>query len=169
MRAIRYNQIKLLRIVDDPRRVIIGVFIGTLVAFTPFFGFHFLLAPALAWAVGGNLLASLIATTVCNPITFPFIAYAAVSVGRWILGSDTSVHDLDNVEETNKTVWNHFYSFFDGNETPWQDFVVLFEQLIIPYLIGGMLLGFVAASIAAWLTARAVASFGQWRRRMKEK
>lgn len=169
IRAIRYNRIKLLRIVDDPRRVAVGVFIGTFVAFTPFFGLHFLLAPAIAWAIGGNMLASLMATMLCNPLTFPIIAYATISLGRWILHRGNTIDDIDSAEDAGETIWNSFLSLFGGGDSAWQDFASLFEQLFLPYLVGGMLLGLASAVAAAWFTARAIASFQRLRRRIKDK
>lgn len=169
IRAIRYHRIKLLRIVDDPRRVAVGVFIGTFVAFTPFFGFHFLLALAIAWAIGGNMLASLIAAMVCNPLTLPIIAYTTTSLGRWILYDENSIDDINSAEDTGETMWNSFLSLFGGGDSAWQDFTSLFEQLFLPYLVGGMLLGLVSAVAAAWFTAHAIASSQKLRRRIKNK
>ena len=54
--------------------------------FTPFVGFHFVLAAITAWIVRGNILASAIGTAAGNPWTFPFIWVSVLYTGRKILG-----------------------------------------------------------------------------------
>ena len=164
LRALRYNRLRLLRISDDPRRIALGVFVGTFVAFTPFFGAHFLLAPALAWAAGGNVLASLLATMICNPVSFPVIAYAAIQLGSRILRTGKQV-DRAGVETAFESFWHSLVSGLKGGETDWSAVSALFEQVLLPYLVGGSLLGLVAAALAAWLSERAVKSFRKLRRR----
>ena len=55
-------------------------------SFTPLFGLHFVFAAALAWVMGGNMVAALLATFVGNPVTFPLIAAVSMEVGTWLLG-----------------------------------------------------------------------------------
>lgn len=64
-----------------------GLACGVAISFTPFIGFHFLLAALLSWIIGGNLLASAIGTAAGNPWTFPFIWAWIYTAGHWILGT----------------------------------------------------------------------------------
>ncbi len=164
IRAIRYNRLRLLRIPDDPRRIAIGVFVGTFVAFTPFFGAHFLLAPFLAWAAGGSVPASLLATMICNPLSFPIIAYSAVYLGNWLLQTENAV-DKSGLEDAFKTIWRSIVSGIRGGDSDWSTIASLFEQVFLPYLAGGSLMGIAAAVFASWLAARAVSSYRELRRR----
>lgn len=50
-------------------------------SFTPFIGFHFVLAAAVTMMMCSNLIASAVGTVVGNPITFPFIWIALLSRG----------------------------------------------------------------------------------------
>ena len=65
---------------------------GVFVCFTPFFGLHFVLATAIAWAIRGNILAALLATFFGNPLTFPIIAEVSLEIGSRILGLPHDVH-----------------------------------------------------------------------------
>ena len=47
--------------------------------------FKLIIAPLVAWAIRGNIVAALLGTFVGNPLTFPFIAVLSVSLGRWML------------------------------------------------------------------------------------
>jgi uncharacterized protein len=90
-RATRYVIHRMSRLPDDPRRVARGVFAGTLVAFLPIPGLQFLGGWALAVVMRGNILASLLATFVSNPLTTPVIAVFSVWFGHWLLGIDSSL------------------------------------------------------------------------------
>lgn len=87
----RYGQYLLLRLnrlKGTPDEIAAGVACGVAVSFTPFVGFHFVLAAVTAWLVRGNILASAIGTAAGNPWTFPFIWISVLYTGRKILGMD---------------------------------------------------------------------------------
>jgi hypothetical protein len=85
-RIFRYWTFKLKRLQGSPYAIACGFACGASVSFTPFIGFHFILAAVLAWAMRGNLIASAIGTAVGNPWTFPFIWAGIMWIGTWILG-----------------------------------------------------------------------------------
>lgn len=131
------------RLPDTPHRIALGVACGVQASFTPFFGFHFVCAAALAWLVRGNLLSSAVGTLVGNPVTIPFIASASF----WMGGELTGIHI---------TPPEHGY-----------DFAWLLHNLyaiILPYLIGGLLPG-LAASVACYFVLRPMVAAFQKRRR----
>ena len=78
------------RLPGSPHSIAVGAAWGVAVSFTPLIGFHFALAAILAWATGGNVLASAIGTAIGNPWTFPFIWYCAYSAGAWALGASAA-------------------------------------------------------------------------------
>lgn len=88
----RYILLRLQRLKGTPREIAAGVACGVAISFTPFVGFHFVLAAITAWFVRGNILASAIGTAVGNPWTFPFIWISVLYTGRKILGIDADVH-----------------------------------------------------------------------------
>ncbi|HET6468215.1 MAG TPA: DUF2062 domain-containing protein [Geminicoccaceae bacterium] len=85
-RAGRYLLMRVQRMPGTPHSIAAGLAAGAAVSFTPFLGFHFLLAFVLAWLTRGNLLAAAIGTAVGNPWTFPFMFTATYTLGCYILG-----------------------------------------------------------------------------------
>ncbi|MEL6198398.1 MAG: DUF2062 domain-containing protein, partial [Pseudomonadota bacterium] len=88
LRGMEYIGKRIRRLPDSPHRIALGFACGAFASFTPFFGFHFVVAAAVAYVIRGNLLASAFGTAVGNPITFPFIATASLHTGWWITGME---------------------------------------------------------------------------------
>jgi uncharacterized protein (DUF2062 family) len=133
------------RLPDSPHRIALGFACGVMASFTPFFGFHFVIAAALAFITRGNILASAIGTFVGNPLTFPFIAGTAMYLGHRITGIGLEFQ-------------NHIFTF----GSLWDNL----EAIFVPYLVGGFFPGVAASVTAYWLGRPVVAAF-QKRRRSK--
>ena len=84
-RAFNYLMQRLARMPGSDYSLAAGFTAGAIVSFTPFVGFHFVLAAFLAVALRGNVLISAVGTLVGNPWTFPFLWLAAVKTGQWVL------------------------------------------------------------------------------------
>jgi uncharacterized protein (DUF2062 family) len=85
-RALRYRAARLMRISGSPHAVAAGTAAGIFAAFSPFFGFHYLIAAGLALALGGSILAAAAVTTLANPLTLPLFWAASYEVGGIFLG-----------------------------------------------------------------------------------
>lgn len=85
-RARQYILLRLNRLKGTPQEIASGLACGVAVSFTPFVGFHFVLAAITAWFVRGNILASALGTAAGNPWTFPFIWISVLYTGREFLG-----------------------------------------------------------------------------------
>lgn len=85
-RASKYILLRLNRLKGTPREIAAGVACGVAISFTPFVGFHFVLAAITAWFVRGNILASALGTAAGNPWTFPVIWVSVLYTGRFMLG-----------------------------------------------------------------------------------
>ncbi len=72
-RSLRYGGKRILRITASPHAVAAGLAVGVFSAFTPFFGFHLIIAIVLAYVLAGNIAAAALGTTLANPLTLPFI------------------------------------------------------------------------------------------------
>jgi uncharacterized protein (DUF2062 family) len=88
-RSIQYFRKRVLRLSGSPHSVALGVAIGVGVSCTPFFGFHTVIALAIAFLVGGNLVGAALGTVFFNPLTAPFITAAAFRLGRMFVGGPT--------------------------------------------------------------------------------
>ena len=122
-RASLFYFLKLVRVKDSQDKLAIGFACGSMVSFSPFMGFHFLLAVIFAYIFRGNIVASLIGTFVGNPFTFPFIWIFIYKVGNLFFKN-----------EQNSSIELNFQSLFDQG-----------YDILIPMLIGSLVV-----SIPVW-------------------
>ena len=143
-RGVHYVGKRMRRLPDSPHKIALGFACGAFASFTPLFGFHFILAAALAWMLRGNILSSAFGTAIGNPITFPFIAAAALEVGWLIIGKD-----IDEVDKGFSPAW----------------IVANVDNLFLPYIVGGILPGLVIAVVSYYLVGSVVAAYQERRRK----
>jgi len=146
-RGFAYVGRRVQRLPDTPHRIALGFACGVMASFTPLFTLHFVVAALFALIVRGNVLASALGTFVGNPVTFPFIAGAALTLGNWMLG-----HGVDPAQFHVGLVFSHFDKFLD--------------TIFWPYLVGGLAPGLVASGIVYALLRPLIAAY-QNRRRLK--
>ncbi len=150
-RAARYVGHRLGRLPGSPYRIAAGFACGAAVSFTPFIGFHFVLAAGLSLLLRGNLIASAIGTAVGNPWTFPLIWTWTFHFGRWLLGEAgrTSIYPE---RMTLTFIFDH----------PW--------QVLLPMTLGGLITGVVAWFAFYWPARSVVTQYQKarhWRLRRK--
>lgn len=168
-RAASYVMHRLRRLPDPPHKIARGVAAGVFVCFTPFFGFHFLFAAALAIVMQGNILAALLATFFGNPVTIPFIATVCIELGSWMLGYRDSVplpELFGSFLQASVELWRNFTAIFTSEVTHWDRLVAFFWRVFWPYTVGGLVPGTIAGVLAYVLTLPAVAAYQK--RRIKK-
>ncbi len=143
-RGYQYLGKRMQRLPDTPHRIALGLACGVMASFTPFFGFHFVIAAALAFLLRGNILASAIGTFIGNPLTFPFIAGVAMFLGHQITGIGL---EFQHRVFTFGWLWDNL------------------EAIFLPYFVGGLVPGLASSAAAYWLTRPVVAAFQKRRRR----
>lgn len=89
-RAGLYYWYRLHRMEGTSRSIASGLAFGFAAAMTPFYGLHTLVALAVAWIFGANLVAAAVGTFANNPWTAPPLWFGTYYAGVWILGSDIS-------------------------------------------------------------------------------
>ncbi|MEM6943941.1 MAG: DUF2062 domain-containing protein [Pseudomonadota bacterium] len=150
-RGMGYLGKRVRRLPDSPHRIALGFACGALASFTPFFGFHFFVAAGIAWALRANIVASLIGTIVGNPFTFPLISTSALYVGRWVMGRGDDGSDFDAVTDAFGdafgAIWSTMKSWFGFGDSMWDGLLTFFDEVFLPYLIGGVLVGLVTGVI----------------------
>jgi uncharacterized protein (DUF2062 family) len=145
-RAGRYLLMRVQRMPGTPHGIAAGVAAGIAVSFTPLIGFHFLLAFALAWVIGGNYLAAALGTLAGNPWTFPLMFAAAYELGCMIIGrTPIGLHDLGNLS--------------------WETLLGDAWRLFWPMAVGAVPLGVVAWLATYFPLVRMVTAFQERRRR----
>lgn len=139
-----------MRLNATPHAIAAGFAAGVMSSFTPFVGFHFILAFAFCYLIAGNMAAAALGTAVGNPLSFPFIWGATYEFGRYILHSET----IDGAAP--KGI---------GHALTHMDFVAVWEPVIKPMLVGGTLIGLAASLLAYALVFFAARSFKKHRTR----
>jgi len=150
-RAARYVGHRLGRLPGSPYRIAAGFACGAAVSFTPFMGFHFVLAMGLSLLLRGNVIASAVGTAVGNPWTFPLIWAWTFHSGRWLLGEVGRVP----VYPESMTLTYIF-------EHPW--------QVLWPMTIGSLPTALVAWFVFFWPVRSMVSQYQKarrWRLRRK--
>jgi uncharacterized protein (DUF2062 family) len=169
-RAGSYVLHRVRRLPDPPHRIARGVACGVFVSFTPFYGFHFVLAGLGAWAIRANIPAALMATFVGNPLTLPFIATVSVAFGARMLGMPHGMplpRIVGAFGQATLELWRNLYALFTVEPMHWDRFVGLFVHVFLPYLIGGILPGLVCAIASYMATHRIIAAYP--RRRLRKR
>jgi uncharacterized protein (DUF2062 family) len=147
-RGFEYIGRRVQRLPDTPHRIALGFACGVMASFTPFFTLHIFVAIGLALIARANAVAAALGTLFGNPLTFPLIAGSALGVGGWLLGGTHAEAAGFSVTQ----VFGDFEGFLD--------------RLFLPYLLGGIGPGLLAASVA-YLVLRPIVAAYQTRRRSR--
>jgi uncharacterized protein len=164
-RAARYVAHRLRRLPDPAHKISRGIAAGVFVSFTPLFGFHFVMSAAIAYVLRGNIIAALLATFAGNPVTFPFIASIAMETGAFILG--TPHVPLPGVvaafSNASVELWRNVTAIFTPEVMHWGRLGAFFDVVFLPYLVGGILPGLVAALAAYFLSHPVIVAYQKTR------
>lgn len=94
-KRIHATFLKLLGRNDPPELVAASFALGVFISFTPLFGFHALIAIALALLLRLKKVDVLLGTLVVNPVTFAPVSALAIPLGRFLLRAERAlIHDL---------------------------------------------------------------------------
>jgi len=168
-RGFKYLGHRVKRIPDTPHRIALGFAMGAFVSFSPFFGFHFVYAALLAWIFRGNIIAGLIGTAVGNPFTFPGIAAASLGLGRWILArgsaDESSFEEIYHAfGEAFSGIWQTIQSWFGYGPSAMDRLMDFFNEVFLPYFVGGIFTGAACAVVCYFVLRPIVAAYQAHRR-----
>ncbi len=130
--------------------------LGSFIAFTPLIGLQTLIAALVATVVGASRKAAMLAVWISNPITMGPIFAFTYQLGR-VLGSPESVsagvsgRGLGGVEGS--------ASFMSGAGMGFENLLHTGWGYMLPMLLGGAVVGLVAALMSYRLTHRGVAAY----------
>ena len=149
-RSYQYFVKRVIRLDASPHAVAAGFAAGVFASFTPFVGFHFVMAFAVAYLIAGNMAAAALGTAVGNPLTFPLIWGATYEVGITLAnrGGETAPHP----------------AAFESMLSP-SNLLAIWEPVVKPMLIGSIPLGLAAGGVSFLILRPAVASFQTRRKR----
>jgi uncharacterized protein (DUF2062 family) len=145
-RSLRYFAKRVLRINSSPHTIALGFGTGVFIAWSPFFGLHYVMSAAASFVLRGNIVASIIGTTLGNPLTLPAMWLLAYKLGGWIVGdagADATTALPDNLAQQSwAAIW----------------------PIVKLILIGSIPLGLVTGVIAYFAVRGAVTAFQEARR-----
>ncbi|MEP5729073.1 MAG: DUF2062 domain-containing protein [Sulfitobacter sp.] len=167
-RAFHYVKHRMRRLPDSPERIARGIWAGVFITFSPLFGMHFIFAVLLARLMKGNIVASLMATFVGNPLTFVFIALSSLKTGHLILGTELEQGELTALRrqfgDAGNDLWQNFTALFTHAKMDWSGLSIFFDEVFYPYLIGGIVPGIICATIAYYLAVPILQAYQKRRR-----
>ena len=161
-RATRYVVHRMRRLPDQPHRVARGVFAGSLIGFLPLPGLQFVAAWAAARVMKGNLLAALLATFNTNPITTPFFAVLAMTLGHWIMGIEAPLNPEyigRAFGNAGQDLWHNVLAIFGPEKARWHGLLQFWKEIYLPYFIGALIPGFILSAIAYYITIPLVSAY----------
>ncbi|MFK7938461.1 MAG: DUF2062 domain-containing protein [Roseovarius sp.] len=157
-RAFHYVKHRVRRLPDPPHRIARGIFAGIFVTFSPLFGLHFFLAAFVAWVMRGNIVASLLATFFGNPVTFVPIGAMSLNTGYYLLGlnqlSDEEVRRSlgGKFVDAGQDLWHNIKAPFTKEQTDWSHLSVFYDEVFLPYLVGGIIPGIIFGLIGYYMS-----------------
>ncbi len=152
----RYLLLRLNRLNGSPHSIAAGVACGVAISFTPFVGFHFVLAALTALLIRGNVLASAIGTAAGNPWTFPFIWVSVLYTGRFMLGETAGgrVEFVRVFEKSFHALMTFDFSLFFSDVWP----------IVWPMMVGSIPYYFLSWTVSYYLVKKALEKIEQSRR-----
>ncbi len=162
VRATRYVIHRMSRLPDEPHRIARGLFAGSLIGFLPLPGMQFVAAWGAARLMRGNVLAALLGTFNTNPLTTPFFAVFAMSLGHWLLGVQAPL-SAEGIAiafgHAGQDLWRNFLAIFTDARMEWGGLLNFWHDIYVPYFIGALLPGIILSLIAYYVTIPIVEAY----------
>lgn len=164
-RAFHYVRHRVRRLPDPPHRIARGIFAGVFVSFSPFFGLHFFFAAAVAWAIRGNIVASLLSTFFGNPLTFVFIGASSIQTGYFLLGmrgmEELKEHGTigSKFVDAGRDLKDNIWALFTSAEADWSRLILFYDEVFFPYMVGGLIPGVIAGLICYYISLPVIQAY----------
>ena len=167
-RAFLYVQHRVRRLPDTPERIARGIWAGVFTTFTPFYGIHFVIAALLALAMRGNIFAALMATFFGNPLTYVPIGIISLQTGHLLLGDELDAGTQRSFGgkfvDAGRDLKDNFVALFNDQTADWHRLAVFYDEIFFPYMIGGILPGILAGTIAYYLSVPVIRAYKKRRK-----
>lgn len=137
-RVMLYFVFRLKRLQGTPEFIARGFAFGVAINFWPILFTHLIGGYLLCRLFKGNLISMFIGTLLGNPWTFAIVYPLSYKLGKVFLGLRPyhNPHSIDSSEE----IWARLWPIHD-----WHQLNIVFNDLILPLTIGGVMLGIPSA------------------------
>ena len=141
---------------DTPQRIAWGVFLGTIVAWTPTIGFQIVIYVAIATLLRANKVSGIPILFISNPVTAVPLYWFCWRVGVWILGTEDQMSNpsefrervLASSDKAGQTdLWTEIWT-----AEFWNDLGSLLLDMGSEMWVGSLAMGVVSAIPAYFLT-----------------
>lgn len=160
-RQLRLYYLRLKRLKGDPRDLALGVALGVFSGMMPILPFQTALAVTLAVFFKSSKITAALGTWVSNPLNWYFLYFYSFKIGAMVLG----------LPEQSR-VFSAIMQAIRVNEDPTViagKILGAGSAIISSFLVGGVIMGVVAAPVAYVVFLPIFRSFREWRRSRKEK
>jgi uncharacterized protein (DUF2062 family) len=123
----------ILAIKDSPHRLAVAFAAGVFIGMSPLFGLHTILGLIAAWVFGLNRIVTITGVYITNPWTIVPIYTFSTYIGAKCLGIKQILSEID---------WAHI---------TFSSFVHELEPLLMPFVFGSLLIGFISAVISYFI------------------
>jgi uncharacterized protein (DUF2062 family) len=142
---------RLLSLDDPPERTALAFSIGVFIAFSPFLGFHTIVATLIAFLFRFNKIAIYTGTFINNPfLTLVPIIVVSYAVGAFIMGRPLKISDEGMLLLTHPRIFSGDY---------YRELVREAWEVVLPFTVGGLVLSVICSVVAYPLTLRALRAY----------
>jgi uncharacterized protein (DUF2062 family) len=168
--VVRFVKFRILHIDDCPKRMARGIAVGVYTAFLPFFGLHILIALLAAAATKSNKAMAATFVWISNPLTAVIIYYPCYKVGHWILSLFQYGHDVNPEQiDTMLDIFSLRVIFTQCFTAEfWKQVSAVCMVIGLETLIGGLILGALAAKLSYWLSRAAINKYHRRKHKRRE-
>ena len=158
-RQLKYYYIRFLRLKGEPHELALGMAIGVFSGMMPILPFQIALAVALAFLFKASKITAALGTWASNPLNWYFIYLYDFKLGAYLLG-------MEGGQEILKSV---MASISRGDEiaVTWGKLFSSGMTLVSALLIGGVLIGIVAATPTYFIFLKVFQKLREWRHKRK--
>lgn len=170
--VLRFVKFRILHVDDSPERIARGLAIGVFISYLPLMGIQMALAWAAAVVFKANKIMAVLGVWVSNPATAILVYYPSYRLGRWLLGftphkPEIDPEQLEDLLEETLSFYRLITEFHSG--AFWKEVSSALMKIGLETFIGGVIIGFVVAKIAHWLSYHGVIYYRRRRQLKKEK
>lgn len=141
------------RLPGTPEFIATGLAIGVGINFWPYLFTHLITGYILCRLLKGSIIAMFIGTLLGNPWTFAVVYPIMFRIGKVLLGARLfhPQHSDDAVVRSLENVWDRIWPI-----ESWQTISTIFQELFLPLMLGGFLLGLPCVLITYYVTRNAL-------------